>query len=264
MIATTGTAVAGVTLKMEGDRTQTIYIQGNKMRIESAKGSDRPEGTMIFDGDAQQLIHTDPAQKTYSVVTAETMQNTMKEARQKRDEAMAKMTPEQRKQMEDTLAKLPPEQRKRMEQMMSGKTLDSPQTAGEKKDDFKWERTGEKQTVAGFPCEGFKEVRDGKVDGQGCYIPWDAGALSKDDLGPMLKLQEFFSKSGLVGRDFSDHAFGRFWKLPGFPGMWSHVAADGQTERKMTLTSVKRGNISADQFAPPAGFTKSDKLGFGK
>ena len=251
-------AFAGVTLKMEGDRSQTIYLQGNKMRIEMG-GKAGVESVVIFDGDSQQLITINPSDKTYSLMTRENLS----EMGKRRDEAMAKMSPEQRKQMDEALAKMPPEQRKQMEQMMSGGS-GAPKSKEDKKkseDNIKWEQTGQKQTVAGFRCEGFKELKDGKVDAQGCYIPWSAGAMNKEDLAPFIKLQEFFAQSGIGGRELSDQTFTRIAKMPGFPGTWTHVSESGQAERKEALSSVQRGNVSADKFTPPAGYTKTEQPG---
>lgn len=258
VLITSTAALAGVTLKMEGNRSQTIYLQGNKMRIEIG-GKPGQESVVIFDGDAQQLITINPADKTYSVMT----RDNLSEMSKKRDEAMAKISPEQRKQMEEALAKMPPEQRKQMEQMMSGSGAARSSKEDKKKseDNVKWEQTGEKQTVAGYRCEGFKELRDGKVEGQGCYIPWSAGAMNKDDLAPFIKLQEFFAQSGIGARELSDQTFTRIAKGPGFPGSWTHVSESGQAERKETLNSVQRGNVSANKFTPPPGYTKTEQPG---
>src|SRR5713226_3736142 len=115
------------------------------------------------------------------------------QAKGQMDEAMTKMTPDQRKQMAQMMAKLNPEQRKQMEAMMSGHG--NAASLGAKKEQgpqLKWEPVGGSQQIAGFPCHGFKLMRDGKTSAEGCYISWDAGAIAKSDLAPMKKMGEFF------------------------------------------------------------------------
>ena len=245
------------------DKNMVLYFEGNKMRIESP---DRKDSAMIYDGDAQKMIVIEPERKSYTEMTPESVKATMDQASKKMQAEMGKMTPEQRKRMEEALAKMDPESRKRMEAMMSGKggsTPSSPAKTEAKKENVKWELTGRQQTVAGYRCKGFKELRNSKLEAQGCLIPWDAGALTKADLAPMMKMESFMSQTG-----WGSSSSGRFgWKelqeMPGFPGMWSSLGNNGEVESMHTVTSVKRGGISGDKFQPPAGFKKVDinKLG---
>jgi hypothetical protein len=240
------------------DKNMVLYFEGNKMRIESP---DRKDSAMIYDGDAQKMIVIEPERKSYSEMTPESVKATMDQASKKMQAEMGKMTPEQRKQMDEALANMDPESRKRMEAMMSGKggsTPNSPAKTEAKKENVKWEQTGRQQTVAGYRCKGFKELRNGKLEAQGCLIPWDAGALTKADLAPMMKMESFMSQTG-----WGSSSSGRFgWKelqeMPGFPGMWSSLGDNGEVESTHTVTSVKRGAISGDKFQPPAGFKKVD------
>jgi hypothetical protein len=251
---TSTAAFAGVTLKMEGDFQHVLYLQGNKMRFESTAQSVPGETVVIFDGDAMQLIMISPPEKTYSVMTRETI----KEMNKQRDEAMAKLTPEQRKQMEEMMAKMPPEQRKQMEQMMSGGGAKSTTENRKKAANLKWEPTGQKETVAGFRCDGFKELREGKLHARGCFIPWSAGAMTKGDMAPFAKLEDMFAEFGLGA--FSGQALIGYEKLPGFPGKWTPVSGGGEGQPGHTLSSLQRGNLSADKFAIPAGYKKTDPM----
>ncbi len=247
-------AFAGVTLKMEGDFQHVLYLQGNKMRFEQTAKSVPGETVFIFDGDAMQLITIDPAEKTYSVMT----RDTLKEMQKMRDEAMAKLKPAQRKEMEEAMAKMPPEQRKQLEQMMTGGSAKSTQENKKKAENIKWEPTGQKQTVAGFRCDGFKELREGKLHARGCFIPWSAGGITKSDMAPLANLQDFFAEFGLT--EFSRQAIIAYEKLPGFPGKWTPASEGGEAQVEETLTSLQRGNVSADKFAIPAGYKKTDPL----
>jgi hypothetical protein len=224
---TSTAAFAGVTLKMEGDFQHVLYLQGNKMRFETTAKSVPGETVVIFDGDAMQLITISPAEKTYSVMTRETL----KEMNKMRDDAMAKLTPAQRKEMEEAMAKMPPEQRKQVEQMMSGGGAKSTLENKKKAENIKWEPTGQKQTVA----------------------------MTKGDMVPFAKFQDFFAEFGFT--EFSGQALIAYEKLPGFPGKWTPAASEGgEGKEEQTLSSLQRGNIPADKFAIPAGYKKTDPL----
>jgi hypothetical protein len=247
-------AAAGVTVAMQSDKTRsTIFVEGNKMRVETEAGADTPSNTMIYDGDAQKMLILDPEKKTYSELTPQSLKTAQERAKHSMEQAMAKMTPEQRKQMEKMMT---PEQRAQMEQFMSGGK--EPKASEVKEPDVKWERTGTKETVAGFPCEGFKEMKSGKLDAQGCYIPWGAGAITKDDLAPVLKIREFMTQAEMNMPAADVGGFTRLEKGPGFPGRWQKVAASGEKESAQSVTNVKRGTISPDKFRLPDGYKKVD------
>lgn len=243
-------AAAGVVVTVHGDDKNdqsTIYIEGNKMRIESARGK---ESLMIYDGDQQKMYVVDPEKKTYSEITPQAIRSATDRVQKQLEDAKAKMTPEQRKQLDEMMSKMTPEQRQ-----MMGKASGQ-QAAKEKPADIKWERTGGKETVAGYPCEGFREIKDGKLDAEGCYIPWGAGAITKADLAPFKKMEEFMSQSGTKPPDKRLSSFARLENGPGFPGVWR--PADSESKAKQTVTSIKRGGISSDRFQVPAGYAKTD------
>jgi hypothetical protein len=255
---TASSAVAGVVLTAKGDRKgheeSTLYFEGNKMRIEGT-GSNQ-DSILIYDGDSQKMTAIEPKKKTFTEMTPESLKAATSDAQKKMQESISKMSPEQRKQMDAAMAQMDPEQRKRMQEMMSGK-MPSQDPKADAEPPAKWERTGTNQTVAGYPCEGFKQVKKGKVKATGCYIPWNAGALTKADIAPLTKMQEFMAQAGWSG--MTRHGvLEELSNAPGFPGIWENVGDDGKPYDNQTLTSIKRGTVSADKFRPPAGFSRVD------
>ncbi len=249
-------AAAGVTVTVHGDdkdEQSLISIEGNKMRIESNKAAGRKESLMIYDGDQQKMLIVDPDKKTYSEITPQAIHALTDRMQKQMEEAKAKMTPEQRKQFDEMMSKMSPEQR----QQMMGKAAAQP--PAKEKEQLKWERTGTRQTVAGYNCEGFREIKDGKVDAEGCYIPWSAGAITKADLAPFKKMEEFMGQSGTKAPDRRLSSFARLEEGPGFPVEWR--PADSDSKAKQTVTSIKRGTVSSDKFQAPAGYTKTDAFG---
>jgi hypothetical protein len=248
-------AAAGVTVGVSGENKEDqalIYIEGNKMRVEGNKSENRKESLMIYDGDAQKMMIVDPDKKTYSEITPQALHSFSDRMQKQMEEAKAKMTPEQRKQLDEMMNKMPPEQRQ-----MMGKPADPP--PAKPKEQLKWERTGTTQTVAGYTCEGYREIKDGKVDAEGCYLPWSAGAITKADMAPFKKMEQFVEQSGMKSPDRRLTTFARLEEAPGFPVVWK--PADSEGKPKQTVTSIKRGTVASDKFQVPAGYTKTDAFG---
>jgi len=247
-------AFAGTTATMKTQRGQSILLMdGNKLRTEEPS-RESVGAEMIYDGDAQTMIMIDGKEKTYSVMTPAKLKAQMAEVGVEMKKSMANMSPEQRAQMQGMMEKMDPEARKRMESMMNGGSMQ----AATKPAKLQFEKTGQQKTVAGFSCEGFRQLNEGKVVAQGCFIPWSAAGVPKSDLGSMQKMTEFVREGGMGAVEGS--ALSQMANLPGFPGEWGKVARDGSVSNQMTLTSIKQGSISADQFKAPAGYTEKDLI----
>lgn len=246
-------AFAGTTLTMKNAKggESTLFLDRNKMRTVDAR-PEKSESSMMYDGDAQKMFLIDPAKKTYTVITPARMKAKMDEARASMKASMAKMPAEQRAQMQAAMEKMDPETRKRMEAMMSGQAA-RPATPAQK---TRYEKTGSSQTVAGYRCEGYRQVTGDKVGMAGCFIPWSAGAVSKEDLGSFEKIREFMREGGQGMMDGA--AMLQVAEMPGFPAKWGPPGKEGSDEARMTLVSIKRGSVPADTFKVPAGYAEKD------
>jgi hypothetical protein len=146
--------------------------------------------------------------------------------------------------------------------MMSGQGSAAKSNPEKKKQpQISWEPAGGSQTVAGYPCRGFKVMVDGKLSGTGCYVAWETGAIAKSDLVPLKKMSDFFTgmSDGQSSGSMGEH-LAQMEKLPGFPGVWEDASTGETHKEKQTLTGIKRGSISADKFKAPPGY-KLEKLG---
>jgi hypothetical protein len=248
-------ALAGATVTLHADSGDTVLLlDGNKMRSEKqAQAKESPGTEMIYDGDSQTMYLLHTREKTYTVMTPAKMQAQVGAAQAQIKSHMASMPPAQREQMKAAMEKMDPEARQRMEAMMNGGAAPAP--AAEEKPRF--EKTGKRQTVAGFSCDGYRQFRGNKLESQGCTIPWSSSAVAKEDMGALLKMQEFMKQGGM-GWMGNGNSFAQLQELHGFPGEWSRVGEDGAEANKMTLTSIKHGSISADQFKVPAGYTEKE------
>lgn len=238
-------ARAGVVIvaKQQGGKSEsTIYLEGKKVRIDEPgrrSGGDSPFGgpITIFDGDTHRLFALDDKARTYRVVTEADGQA-----------LGAKLRAD--------LAKLPPEQRQRIEAMLKQR-MEAPPP----KHQVTFAALGSHQTVAGYGCDGYRKLRDGKPVDEGCFIPWSARAVTKDDLAGLLEFSRF-------GQALAANAFGAranpgaaspiyedIVAAPGFPAVLDSVAG-GSHRNQHRLVSIERTRIPSDRFAVPSGYTR--------
>ncbi len=252
-------ARAGLVLQYEdGEKKQTtMELDGKKFRSVREGGRHGGE-TTIFDGDKQVLYSLEPETKTYRRMDEASTSQMTKGMKESMDKAMAKMTPEQRAQMEAYRPKQQP-------------------ASGEKdgKESWKFERAGGSQKVAGYSCDNYRVLRDGKPDREGCFIPWGAGPFKKDDFQAFKEMGRFLQKTlgsmsaglgqGQRAARSEDRFTGYVDAAPGFPAVMDRVAADGTRKLESRLVKAGRTSIAADHFVPPADYKeKPMPMGPGK
>ncbi len=238
VLALPALARAGVVVDMQEHGTSSTFTtEGKKLRVD--QGGDHP-GIMIFDGDAQKFYQIHPAEKTYTEMT----------------QADAKVVADQ---MQEMLARIPPEQRAKVQAMM-GQRHETTSTASEHA--VEYEPSGAKQTVAGYACVGYRVVRHGKSEEEGCFIPWSANVVRKDDMTALVEMGRFMEKfmagayGGAGGQPRGQlHLVEEMQRAPGFPALMERVEG-GKRTTESRLVTVKRVSVPSDRFQVPAGFTK--------
>jgi hypothetical protein len=227
-------AHAGVTLVMQRgkDPDSTLYVDGDKMRMENPKSSG--ERTVVIDAAARHMLIINDAERSYSEMTEADL------------DRAASMIASRRAMMQEQFKSMPPEQRARMEKMMGG--------ADDKPHALKFEKMGGKKTISGFACEMYRVTDDGQPKEEDCIAPWSAAVLTRADFAGLRKFSEDMAKKLGVMAGPRNRIFEQFDKFPGFPVV-RHSLEPGQGEDEQ-LKSVKRGSIPASMFEVPAGYTK--------
>ncbi len=241
-------AHAGVTAQMsEQGRVQTVYCEGNKMRVD---GVDERGRIMIFEGDSKTLIMLDPAKRTYGESTEADMRQQGQMLKQQMADAKA--------QMEKQMASMSPEQRKQMKEAMSKWGAGGETEA--KLPEKKYQSTGVKKTIAGQRCEVYR-VSGGGAEEEQCFIPWSAGVVKKDDLKAMDSLWDFLAQVSAGMGMSSTRARSGFDDLRAAPGIPAQTAEVEGGERRVRseLKIISRGSIPADKFRVPPAFKKTGR-----
>ncbi|GEJ58034.1 DUF4412 domain-containing protein [Anaeromyxobacter diazotrophicus] len=239
-LAAASPARAGLVVTMtDGDgRTSVTSIEGKKLRVEHPRQGEEAAHLTLFDGDAHHLVEVDPSSRTYRVMT----------------EAQGQ---ELSARLQKMLAQLPPEQRARAEAALAKR-----QATPAKQRDIRFEPLGGGEEVAGFACQRYRVLRDGRRDEEGCFIPWSARAATRDDLAAFLELGRFFegftaAASGGRSRPGAARWMGEeLARAPGFPAVLEHLGADGKRTSVHRLVKLERTRVPADRFAIPEGYAE--------
>jgi hypothetical protein len=247
-------ARAGVVLQFaDADKKiTTVEMEGKKLRSHSQDGQQHG-GSAIFDGDKQVFYSLDDEKKTYhrmDEASGAAMATQMHDAMEK---AKARMTPEQRAQMEALVANRQPHA----------------SNAAQKQHTWKFERESGGQKVAGYSCDNYRVLRDGKPHSEVCFVPWSAGGFSKSDFAALQEMGRFFEKTfaSMSGR----HANGApqvrsgEWvtqfveNAPGFPAVMDRIDADGKRTQETRLVKIDRMSLAANRFSPPADYREASR-----
>lgn len=226
---------AGVVARyVESGKPETLYVEGNKLRIES------PDRILIYDGNAKQMIEVNQGQRTYSVTTESDMREAGKKLQTQMQEQVKNLPPDQRKAWEDAMRK--------------GGTGGA--GAGEQETKARYVRSGNKRKIAGHECEMYQVTR-GDSREQECILPWSAGVVKKSDFDVFKSMSQFMGQlSAGMGMKMSakeeESGFREVLDAPGVPLMKTTDGSDTKEEMK----SIERAQVSSDKFSPPTGYAK--------
>ena len=232
-------ARGGVTATFQvKEGTRTLALEGNKARVED------PEEITIFDGDARRVLTLNRAEKTYTEMTPATMRAQTARMKAEWEETKGRLTPEQSAQIE----------------AMSRSWKGGP--SGPAKPTLV--STGKKDKVAGYTCEVHRYLVDGRPTEELCLIPWGAGALTRADVAPFVKMTEMFTAALEDLRPGAGEAMkaskADLASMPGFLARSYELGPDGKRVETETLTKIARGSVPATAFAIPAGYTRAEEV----
>jgi hypothetical protein len=219
-------------------RKTTLYLEGNRIRVESEAA--RGGQVFIFDGDKDVFYMIEPASKSYREMTRADL------------EKMAAQVTDVMAQMQEKLKNLPPEQRAMVEQMMKKRGIGAASPAPALT--FKKVASGRK--VNQWSCDLYEGSAGDVKAWEVCAAEPSALGLSASDFAALTELAGFF-KGLLPGG--SDQMF-RVAAVDeqGYSGVpVSRVMfQNGQPQGRFELTDVRRESVPPTLFEVPAGFTK--------
>ena len=222
-------------------KTITIYLDGNKMRMDSS------DGGVIYHAGSGVMYMLSPRNKQYSEMT----EASMKQMMQRADKAMELM----RRQM----AAMPPARRKMMEQMMKnqGGAMGG---MGAKKPKVTYRAGKRGLRVGKWRCDVFYGYRQGKKVSENCIARMRQLGLRTRDLSVLNNLANMMKTMaggrGDEGMSLSPDAIRAMAGFSGFPVQTLVFEQSGKTF-KTVLHRIEQKSIPASVFQVPEGYTKT-------
>jgi hypothetical protein len=164
--------------------------------------------------------------------------------------------------MEQQLKALPEAQRKQVEAMMAqrsgGASADTPPT-------ITYEKAGQSKTIGSWSCQVYHQKTDGQLTADTCIAPLsEIGAKSGDmDVFKSLSATMQSSVPPMFRRTVEKYDFAVQSQQIGFEGFPVETVtySDGKPRMTTTIKSLTHGDVPADAFDIPAGYTKQDMMG---
>jgi Domain of unknown function (DUF4412) len=205
-----------ITFKSTDGGTWTHYFSKDRIRMNTAHND------TIMEFASGKIVTIDHAKKEYSEMTLAELDEMMKGAAA---------------QMEEAMAKVPPQMREQMQKMMGGAAAEVTVTKGAVK------------TVAGYSCQTYTITMGANMTQESCnttaltppFDPANFQKMSHVSIPMMQGMDKLVKKmSEIQGIALSTHT--------------SMSMMGRKTDNGMEATEVKKGAISADVFATPAGY----------
>lgn len=260
-----GSALAGVVVtstqtKLDTKQASpsTVYIDADRLKIVN------PDDIVIFRGDLNRLWAIDPQKRTYTEITAETLQHMMAGANAQMAAAMA--------QMQAQLSKLPPEQRAQMEAMMAGRGglggLAAGRGGAPAAPQVSFIKAGGSKTVASWTCDQYRKIVNGQQEADLCLARITAVGLSAADFQVFERLSTFMAPlmtSPMMPKNDIMMGWNDMNKAVGFQAapLDTVTYVGGKPDRQMTVNKMEHTAIPAGIYELPAGLTKQEIPGLG-
>ena len=235
----------------------TTYIDTDRLKLVSQ------DVTVIFRGDTNRMWIIQPKDKTYTEMTAETMQ----QLGQRLAGAQAQLGAAQA-QLQAQMAQMPPEQRAMMQQMLAGRGLGGlggPGGTPPAPPQVSFVKSGGSKAVAGMRCDNYSKTSNGEKQADLCIAPASAAGITAGDLQVFERIGQFIqpiASSPLVPRmDYTEMT--EMTKAIGFSGfpVESTMYLQGRPNLQQTVNKIERTTIPAGTYDLPAGLTKRDMPG---
>jgi len=227
--------------------TVEISTLGKSSRIEITSVSSSESGGMIYNAERQEMIAIDHGAQEYYVIDKEMMNRMASQVSQ----AMA--------QMQEALAAMPPEQRALAEQMMKQQMPQPQLEAGPPVDINK---TGESDTIAGYDCDYYDVMQDGRRIRDLCVTGWDDIEEGRDVAAAMMELAGFFESmreafagaGGMGAMDRQQEMFAYMRELEGYPVLSRDYDAAGELKTESRLRTAGHVDLNPELFEPPSAY----------
>jgi hypothetical protein len=222
--------------------TTQLYLGADRFAADS-RSAEGEHTTTIYDASQNVLYHVDHDSKSYVRIDQEML-----------DQLGTQMNAAMQ-QMKDQMAQMPEAQRKQVEQMMQ-----SMGGTGHKVD-WTVKETGEKQTVAGYGCQRYELLADGKKESDVWASTWKDAGVPKESFDVLRKFAAFFEEIAGSNPLFAQAmesqggALQGLDRIDGFPVKVIDYD-DGKASLETTTKSYEQKKVADATYHVPAGYTQ--------
>ena len=203
---------------------------------------------MIYHGDRREMVMVDHGDRSYFVLDEEQLR------------AMADQINQAMASMEQALAGMPESQRAQMEKMMK----DRMPGMSSKRQPSELKKTGESDTVNGYPCVKYEVWRGGTKERELWVTDWsnlEGGSETAQVFMEMAGfMQEFLDSMPQMGerKSLGDGTFEHMKEINGYPVMTREYDAGGAVQNESQLLSARKATLDAADFEPPKKYKRKD------
>jgi hypothetical protein len=233
----------------------SVAVAGSSLAMDVDQGPDSAGGHVIYRGDRQELIVIDPAEQSYFVMDAQTVN------------ALAAQIERMKSQVGAALENVPASQRAYVERMMNQQQLPPSQLPSAR---VEIRHVGDGIAVNGYPCTRYEVHRDGRKVSDIWVTNWSNVEGGRELTPAFQGMAQFFRQlvdslaqqagDGQQGMG-DDNMFTTVNELEGFPVACYNYHPDGTIKDAVILRNSYRGELRPADFEPPAGYRRQYLFG---
>ncbi len=228
-------------------RTDAMTVDGMKLKM-TMNDAGTTQSTVIYRGDREEILLINHGDHTWRAMDKATMVN----LGQQINPAMEKM--------QEMLKNMPPERRAMMEKMFAGQGINPAMMGG--KVEMQVKKTGESQTINGYPCVKYETWRENEKVAEHCVSDWKQVPGSQEARGVFHDMAAFSQEvwqGAFKGGGGPASFFESIGKIEGYPVL-TRIFSKGTIVTESRLTGVEEKSVAAKEFDPPKDYVKKDFL----
>ena len=232
-------------------RTDAMTVDGKKLKM-TMNDAGNTQSTVIYRGDREEILLINHGDRTWRAMDKATMIN----LGQQISPAMEQM----QKRMEEALKNMPPERRAMMEKMFASQGVNPAMLGG--KVEMQVKKTGETQTINGYPCVKYETWRESEKVAEHCVTDWKQVPGSQGARGVFQDMAAFSQEvwqGAFKGGGGPASFFESIGKIEGYPVL-TRIFSNGTIVTESRLTGVEEKSVSVQEFDPPKDYVKKDFL----
>jgi len=227
-----------------------MVTDGKNIAMDIPPQQDGGGGKAIFKGDEREMVVVNAETQSYMVIDKAAV------------DGIATQMNDVMKQMDEMLKNLPQEQQDAIKKARAGGVGGMPGAGTEPRTKAEVKNTGERADQAGYPCERYEVLLDGKKIRELWVTEWNNVEGGSEAAGAFENMADFFADLTSSMPDFGQGAgpdmdFTEAFSH-GFPVVSREFDPEtGDLQSESALRSASKQSIEPEAFEPPSGYQRT-------